>query len=244
MDALIERFVDISSFAADILAAPDAPAATALFKKLLGRFGYATFSCGEADVRDYRRSVFYVVDWPRDFADAYHAGDMIAACPIMRALAERDQPFCWADIREFCFSTKGSWRLLETARAYGWEEGLVVPLPRGGSRKGIISMMGHPRHLHAEDRPLVAALAMVYYERVRGMLAGSSGLLDTAKLTKREVECLRLVASGFPDAAIAGKLDTSQTAVNEMVHGARVRLGARTRAEAVAIVVSLGLVVV
>lgn len=244
MDAQLERYVDISGYAADILAAPDPHMATGLFKSLLARFGYDTFSCGESDTRDTRRSVFYVIDWPREFADAYHAGDMISYCPIMKALAQRDTPYHWAEIRELCFQTKGSWRLLEAAKAHGWEDGLVVPLPRGGARKGIISMMGHPGRIHAEDRPLVAALAMVYYERVRGMLAGTSGLVNSAKLTDQEIECLRLVASGLPEAAIAGRLVLGQTLINEAVHSARLKLGARTRAEAISIVVSLGLIVI
>ena len=244
MDARQESYVDISSFAADMLAASDAGKATRLFKSLLASFGYDTFSCGETDLRDYRRSVFYVVDWPQAFADIYHAGDMIASCPIMQALPEHNTPYCWADMREHCFKTKGSWRLLEAARAYGWDDGLVVPLARGGNRKGIVSMMGPSAKLQAGDRPLVAALATIYYERVRGMLAGTRGLTDSAKLTSHEIDCLRLVAAGLPDAAVAGKLETSQTSVNELVHGARLKLGARTRAEAVAIVVSLGLVTI
>ena len=244
MDAQIERYVDISSFAADILTAPDATSATVLFKSLLGRFGYDTFSCGETDTRDYRRSVFYVIDWPREFAEAYHAGDMIARCPIMRALPHHDTPYVWEDIRDARHFPNGSWNLMQTARSHGWDDGLVVPLPRGGFRKGIISLMGESRRLSVEDRPLVAALATVYYERVRGMLVGTAGLVDTAKLSKGEIECLRLVASGLPDASVAGKLEKSQIAVNEMVHDARIKLGARTRAETIAIVVSLGLVVI
>ena len=242
MDARLDHYVDISGYAADILTAPDAGAATALFKSLLRRFGYDTFSCGESDVRDHRRSVFYVIDWPTEFAMVYHASDMIAVCPIMRALAFFDKPYCWADMRELCLQTKGSWRLLEAARAHGWEDGLVVPLPRGGARKGIISMMGRSANLRPEDRPLVAALAMVYYERVRGMLTGASTLVSSAKLTRIEIDCLRLIASGLPDASLSEKLAISLSNVHEHVQHARMKLGAKTRAEAVALVVSLGLV--
>ena len=242
MDARLEHYVDISGYAADILAATDATKATHLFKSLLARFGYDTFSCGEADIRDHRRSVFYVIDWPSEFATVYHASDLIAVCPIMRALAVFDTPYCWADMRDLCFQTKGSWRLMEAARAHGWEDGLVVPLPRGGARKGIISMMGRAGHMRAEDRPLVAALAMVYYERVRGMLTGAATLVSSAKLTTLEISCLRLIASGLPDASLAEKLSISLSQVHENMQNARIKLGAKTRAEAVAVVVSLGLV--
>ncbi|MDQ2763804.1 MAG: autoinducer binding domain-containing protein, partial [Pseudomonadota bacterium] len=32
---------------------------------------------------------------------------------------------------------------LDLIAAHGWNEGLVVPLPQGGSRMGLVSMVGH-----------------------------------------------------------------------------------------------------
>lgn len=244
MDMKVERYVDLSAFAADVSAAPDADTAVALFRPILRNFGYDTFCCGEIDLTDYRRAVFYVVDWPSEFAKTYYATDLIITCPLMRALTIFDRPYCWADARSLCFQTKGSWRMAEAARANGWDEGLIVPLPRGGSRRGVISMMGQMERIQSDERPLLTALATVFYERVRGLLAGAEGLISAAKLSRREVDCLRLVASGLPDAAVAEKLGVSQISVREYVQRARMRLGARTRAETISIVTSLGLIAV
>lgn len=244
MDMHVDRYVDLSAFAADVSAAPDAGSATALFRPIVHNFGFDTFSCGEIDLTDYRRAVFYVMDWPSEFAMTYYATDLIMTCPLMRALTIFDRPYCWADARGLCFQTKGSWRMAEAARANGWDEGLIVPLPRGGSRRGVVSMMGRAERINPDERPLITALATIYYERVRGLLAGSSGLISAAKLTAREVDCLRLVASGLPDASVAEKLGISQISVHEYLQRARLRLGAKTRAETIAIVISLGLIAV
>ena len=244
MDMQVDRFVDLSAFAADVSAATDAVSATALFRPILRNFGFDTFSCGEIDLVDFRRAVFYVVDWPSEFAMTYHQTDLIVTCPLMRGLTVFDRPYCWADARSLCFQTKGSWRMAEAARANGWDEGLIIPLPRGGTRRGVVSMMGRAERINVNERPLITALATVYYERVRGLLTGTPGLISAAKLTPKEVDCLRFVASGLPDAAVAEKLGVSQISVHEYLQRARMRLGAKTRAETVAIVISLGLVAV
>ena len=244
MDMKVDRFVDLSAFAADVSAAPDAESATALFRPILHSFGFDTFSCGEIDLTDFRRAVFYVVDWPSEFAVAYYATDLIVTCPLMRGLTVFDRPYCWADARSLCFQTKGSWRMAEAAKANGWDEGLIVPLPRGGSRRGVISLMGRAERINPHERPMMTALATIYYERVRGLLTGSPGLISAAKLTAREIDCLRLVASGLPEAAVAEKLGVSQIGVHEYLQRARMRLGAKTRAETIALVISLGLVAV
>ena len=244
MDMQVDRYIDLSAFAADVSSAPDAESATALFRPILRNFGFDTFSCGEMDLTDFRRAVFYVVDWPSEFALAYYATDLIVTCPLMRALTVYDRPYCWADARTLCFQTKGSWRMAEAARANGWDEGLIVPLPRGGNRRGVISMMGRAERIDPHERPIMTALATIYHERVRGLLTGSPGLLTAAKLTAREIDCLRLVVSGLPDASVAEKLGVSQISVHEYLQRARMRLGAKTRAETIALVISLGLVAV
>ena len=244
MDARLDRHVDISGFAADMLASRDIAASKRLFSSLISAFGYTAYCCGETDLRDMRRSVYYVTEWPSEFARTYVAENLMADCPFLKAPPQEDAAASWSEVLANAPRTEGTRRLLKAALAQGWDDGLFVPLPRGGSRKGIISLMGSASQTRLNDRPLIAALATVFYERVRGLLAGSQDLIDCAGLTKRETDCMRHVAGGLPDAAIAGKMDASQTDVNVLVHSARMKLGARTRAEAASILVSLGIVVV
>ena len=61
-------------------------------------------------------------------------------------------------------------------------------------------------------------------------------------LTRREIECLRLLAIGKSNAGIAEELHISLPTVAMHLHNARVKLGAATREHAIAIVVSSGIV--
>jgi DNA-binding CsgD family transcriptional regulator len=85
-------------------------------------------------------------------------------------------------------------------------------------------------------------VSVLYYERVRGLLTGVQRPRNAAGLTVRELDCLGYVAGGLNDSEIGEKLGISQNTVHEHVERAKRRLAMRSRAEAVAIAVSLGLV--
>ena len=69
-----------------------------------------------------------------------------------------------------------------------------------------------------------------------------AALADPAQLTAREVEVLALVAEGLRNADIARKLFVSEKTVGHHVSAILRKLDARTRGEAGAIAVRLGLV--
>jgi LuxR family quorum sensing-dependent transcriptional regulator len=60
-------------------------------------------------------------------------------------------------------------------------------------------------------------------------------------LTHRELECIRWVVAGKTDVEIANLLGVSQTTVRTHIDQARRKLGARSRAQAVARLVLSGL---
>jgi DNA-binding CsgD family transcriptional regulator len=62
-------------------------------------------------------------------------------------------------------------------------------------------------------------------------------------LTKREIDALRLIASGATDRDVARTLGISQSTAHEHFENAKRKLRVSTRAEASAIAVSLGIVV-
>jgi DNA-binding CsgD family transcriptional regulator len=63
-----------------------------------------------------------------------------------------------------------------------------------------------------------------------------------ANLTRRETDCLRLLANGKTNAGIGGELRISVSTVAMHLQNARRKLGAATREQAVAIAVHKGVV--
>jgi len=66
--------------------------------------------------------------------------------------------------------------------------------------------------------------------------------LPPVGLTKREIECLRLIARGSSDREVGRKLGISQSTAHEHFETAKKKLKVSTRAEAIAIAVSLAIV--
>jgi len=220
-----------------------APAACAdLFRRAIAPFGFDAFACGELDLAVRERSVFYLIDWPDSWQAFYMNSGLIERDPLIDALALRADPFSWTDLRRDRQLSKVGRKALDLAAAEGWVEGLVVPLPRGGQRFGLVSLVGHRAGIGAADRAFLCLISICLHSHVRTLVAREGFPAPPAGLTPREIECIALVARGLSDRAIAGALGIAESTAHEFVEKAKRRLVARSRAEMVAVAVSLGVI--
>ena len=72
--------------------------------------------------------------------------------------------------------------------------------------------------------------------------AVSDGSRGSGRPTARERQILSMLAAGDTDVQVAGKLDLSPATVQTHVRNAKAKLGARTRAQAVAMAITGGLI--
>ncbi|MDP9011532.1 MAG: LuxR family transcriptional regulator, partial [Pseudomonadota bacterium] len=162
--------------------------------------------------------------------------------PLIDALAFRHQPFTWTELRRDRKLEKLGREVLERAAAAGWVEGLVVPLSRGSSRIGLVSLVGHQTDLRQDHRAFLCLISICLHSHVRTLVTHEGFAAPPAGLTAREVECVLLVAKGLSDNAIAKVLALAPSTVHEFVEKAKRRLKTRTRVELVAIAAALGIV--
>ena len=213
-----------------------------LFRTAIKPFGFDTFACGELDLKIRERTVFYIVDWPPEWRRFYLNQGLVERDPVVDALAFRHEPFTWSDLRKDRKLQKIGRDALELAVAEGWTEGLVIPLPRGTNRIGLVSLVGHEADLKAEVRAFLCLISICLHGHVRTLVAREGFAIPPAGLTTREVECVRLVAQGFSDQDIAKHLAIAPSTAHEFVEKAKLRLHTRTRMEMVAIAASLGII--
>ncbi len=83
--------------------------------------------------------------------------------------------------------------------------------------------------------------AVLAYERMVAVETGCK--TGSALLSEREIECLLWLCAGLRSAAIAGKLNISESAVNLYITNAKYKLGAKTREQAVARAITSGEIV-
>jgi DNA-binding CsgD family transcriptional regulator len=213
-----------------------------LFRAAIEPFGFSTFACGEIDLRDRDRNVFYLVGWPETWRKFYVESGLINKDPVIDALNTWRVPFTWGDLRADRSLPKIGRDALELCAEHGWTEGLVVPMPKAGSRVGLVSLAGHGEQLSFEARAYLCAISVYLHMQVRTMVATDGFAVPPVGLTDREIACLRLVAEGFTDAKIGLELGISHTTAHEFVEKAKHRLKVRSRAELAAITTALGIV--
>jgi DNA-binding CsgD family transcriptional regulator len=211
------------------------------FGRIIADFGFDTFACGQIDLVNKARNAFYIIEWPERWTRFYTGSGMLDRDPVVGELAVRQAPFTWSDLRaDRKFSQVGR-EALALAASFGWNEGLVVPMPEGDGRYGLVSMAGSAPIATAQ-RDLLALMGLCLYTHVRSLIARAGCALPPAGLTPREIECVALVAKGRSDQRIGETLGIATSTAHEYVEKAKRKLSARSRAELIAIAVALAIV--
>lgn len=178
---------------------------------------------------------FHHHNWPDSWADTVARDDLASVNPIPRIAATSARTLT---ITEYRAGRAGfapdpaAERMFAAAAAIGRGHALIVPIhgPRGPRGTAVFNGPGPDPDLRA--RGILGLLGHVAFAR----LAEITGYRPevAAHLTAREIGALRALARGKGDADIAAETGTSIRTVRFHLANARAKLGARTRAEALA----------
>ena len=223
------------------MSAPERPG-TAVNAQTLGEFGAQTIN----DLRvGFHRSThpMLIADSQRRWVTAN-----VAACEL---LGIPPTEVAWRSLDEFTRpSARGrlasQWAaFLTSGAAEGWYR---LDLPSRGSVAVEFSAVAHVqqgRHLLLFMPPHEFSIAQERSAADRGdaWAPVPTGAGDRAQLTKREREVITLIAAGGQGGDIAGRLFLSPETVKSHVQNAMGKLGAHTRAHAVAIALVTGQII-
>lgn len=166
---------------------------------------------------------------PPGWLDAYGRRGLDRGNPVIFAPARRVSPFRWSAPG---FPDLDGWRGLRLARELGVQDGLAVPCHEPGGRVGVVSMGFERLDLSPGELRIVALAAVMAHERMAQL--GAIPLPRAPALSQRERDCLAYVADGLSDGEIAERLGIAQATAHSHVENAKRKLGARSRAQAVA----------
>lgn len=210
------------------------------FDEAVGRFATDKFACGEIDLEKRQRAVFFDMHWSESWRKFYLENAILDRDPLLRFLAETDEPFTWRDLIGTGCLTSDERELFKLLNSHGWVDGFVLPIPRHQSHKGLVSIVCRKPIESKRDGAFLSLAAFCYFFRIRAVLTPSDFPVSPFGLTNREFECLRLVAMGLSDRRIAQRLGISQATATEYVKGAMSRLDVSTRSEAIGIATAFG----
>jgi LuxR family transcriptional regulator, quorum-sensing system regulator BjaR1 len=216
---------------------------TKVFLEGVKPLGVDTLAAGEVDLARENFKVFFAIAWPEEWRRFYFEDGVYERDVLVASLPHYGStPFTWTDLRKHGRLDEVGSKALRLAAELGWREGLVVPIPKGGGRWGLVSLVAKREGFTEEEVAIISLLGLCYYERLR-LLAPSHGFpIPPMGLTAREIGCLQLASRGCHDRGIAAKLGISHSTAKEYLDNARRKLCAATRVEAVAVAVSLAII--
>lgn len=215
---------------------------SAAFQEAIAPYGFDTFACGEIDLDDLDFSTFYALDWPERWRRLYLSSGLVHRDPLIEQISRLRRAFTWSELEDDLALSRIGREALALFREHGWSEGLVVPVTRGGSRFGLVSLAGVSARLTKAEKSPLCLMCEHLLSRIRALGAPQDFMVRPLGLSRRELECIALVAAGKSDAGIAAALGITRSTAHEYVESARRRLKSATRAQMVARACFFGLV--
>ena len=212
------------------------------FLEALSPLGIDTLAAGEIDLTDMSIVVFFAMAWPQDWQKFYQSQRLHEHDPVVEALGFYNAPFTWSDMRSDKRLLGLTREILDRTVQHGWTDGIVVPLPRGGPRYGLVSLVARRGVFDEETKAFLSLVSIAFHQRIRTLAPSTGFPAPPAGLTIRERECLQLIANGFSDREIAARLGIRETTARGYFEGARAKLKARSRPGTIAKAMSWGII--
>jgi DNA-binding CsgD family transcriptional regulator len=209
---------------------------TAAFELAVQRIGFRLFACvSHTDPSASVPGAVLVHNFPNPWVRVYNESRLHSIDAVMIHADRSHLPFLWESDELKQQLTLEQQEMFAAARSFGIENGYTIPIhmPRIlGIPNGSCSVVPATESLNPASYLAVAVMAPYFYHA----LSRSEAHADRpcAILTRRQRECLALVAQGKDDWTIGRLLKLSEHTVHAYLEDAKLRLRVTTRAQAVA----------
>jgi LuxR family transcriptional regulator, quorum-sensing system regulator BjaR1 len=184
---------------------------------------------------DFKSSILLKA-WPDEWSRRYVERSYVRHDPVIRRLRSSAEAFGWQD----CVGPVED-RIMCEAGDHGLRSGFAIPFLTIEGEIAGISLAGDAVELGATGASTVSTISC--YAIARAMrLRGQRESKEKATLTARERECLAWSATGKSDWDVSVILGISESTVEKHLRGARVKLAAANRCQAVATASRIGVI--
>ncbi|WP_421703160.1 helix-turn-helix transcriptional regulator [Aliiroseovarius sp.] len=228
----------------------DADGIAEVLTEVIHPFGYDSFvyaripTDADGALEDYVHLDTLDPDWMQHYLEH----DMFRDDWLAQYCQTGTRAVLWSDVRHRIDTgqiTGAEAHVMNSARDWGVQNGITLPLPCLGRVFAGISLVGDPmadqadqdRQFRAAEQPIAATLHVFHAGVEMGAVAR-----DFYGLTRREIEVLKWQSEGFRTRDIALKLRTSVHTVEKQAKSARSRLNAASTSQAVAKAVLMGII--
>lgn len=208
---------------------------SAVLDAAVRQFGFRWFALVEdGDLAKHRAGCLLVTNYPMSWVDEIICSKLYRDDPVHAAAIRSPAGLCWERIPEVIAPTRLQLSMLERGRAQGLATGYTIPFRVPGERGAFFSIA------RAKDRPFTYAEAMAAqliggtaFQTGRALVKGRPAKALGARLSPRQIECLRLIAAGKTEWEMGKILGVKPSTIHDYVEGARRRYGVKTRSQLV-----------
>lgn len=227
----IEKLKDCSS-------CPDVGSALA---RMIAPFGFPIVSCGGfRETPSGRVWQFFFNSWPSEWLHQTANNDHVRQDLVPMLARFSATPFTLVELFRDRSQTMRQIEFGNRVRALGVVDGYAVPIHQSGGDIGLcVSASTHVIE-DSEERVALHVASLYAYHRCRTLDGSTKAGSVKVALSPREVECLKWVLDGKSDTDISKIIGISHTTVHFHVERVKKKLGVRTRAQAAAVVMTLG----
>lgn len=206
-------------------------------RRLCAPYGLSHMTFLVASVRDRPgRYPYYCTTYPAAWTETYVEEDYFDIDPVIDILRWGRLPVDWSSL-DWQSSTAA--RVLRQARRYDiGPHGLTIPVRGPEGERCLFSVTSNlPRRDWLKSRAAGIHDLMILSHYLHETVLAVTGLREAGhhrELSRRERQCLELLAAGRISKQIAADLSISESAVKQYLRSARLKLGASTSHQAVA----------
>lgn len=208
------------------------------FLREMGRLGFAHVAlCSHVDPLNIPDDAVAILDIPQVWLDHFSAEKYQRIDPLYVESSRRLTPFFWDEPDVVRRRSTLQKRVLDEASEVELESGITIPIHHPAALPASCTLVPGDGGADPANYVLAQFLAIHAHERAWQILNKPEA---SARLSRRERECLTLAARGKSDWTISEILGISERTAHHAMERAKARLGVATRVQAIVRAISLG----
>jgi LuxR family quorum-sensing system transcriptional regulator CciR len=187
---------------------------------------------------------FQLTTWPQAWIDIYMANEFLLDDPLPRWARSSGQAISFSALSQILPPRDPGRRVIEAAAAFGYHEGMAIPMRAVDGALGLIAFATPRLVLSAAEQFYLTVIGRATFEAAERIeRAGEPGRVAPI-MTDREINCMALLVQGHSDRQIGEILGVSAPTVRFHLGNARSKSGAVSRTHLAALAVALGYVAI
>jgi len=205
------------------------------FQQTVASFGYDYYACvSSVNFGTMPDGAVFLAVYPEDWASHYIENDLGKHDRIIEVAMKHHMPFNWEDPIVRVGMKANQIDLQNQAGDVGLLYGVTIPIHVIGAFPGSVSVVGRYSDIAPEAEHAVHLMGVYLHDAALRITLNSEQKNDyIVKLSHREKECLKWVASGKTDWEIGNILTIAERTAHTHIERAKRKLGVHTRVQAV-----------